>query len=179
MLRKPPYKTTKTAGQYHRIFTTLNCRFDHEKNFSARQVNISAGGAAFLFSGDTKYNFVVGSYIDFIFELDNRLFSTQSVVIRFEIRQDKKKLASISFVDLDEIARKSIDDYIFRMGGYKSHDKQKRKQYLTWYSPELLLQDDTANDSQAAVDNMQAIADSLEYDGDLVDTLLSDIGHFN
>lgn len=36
--------------KFYRIFTTTNFRFGSEKNMSHRQINLSAGGAAFQVS---------------------------------------------------------------------------------------------------------------------------------
>jgi c-di-GMP-binding flagellar brake protein YcgR len=148
----------KDRREYHRIFTDLNCRFDSERKFTSRQINISAGGAAFLVSSDIRTLFIKGAHIDFIFELGGRLFSTQGIVVRSEKREGGKQLASIAFTQLDDMTRKVIDDYIYRLGGYKANDKEKREQYLTWYAPELLLRDGAINDAKTAASNIEAIA---------------------
>jgi c-di-GMP-binding flagellar brake protein YcgR len=127
---------------YYRIFTDIPCRFGREAKMYHRQVNISAGGVAFMVMPEMVDHFVPGEKIPFAFELNQRHFQFDSIVIR---RNDRnfQTMAALQFCDLEPMTQKTIDNMILSLGGYRRDDNDKKREYLAWYAPNMLHQHNT------------------------------------
>lgn len=123
--------------QYHRVLTDVLCRFGREQDMNIRQVNISAGGAAFVVMPEMRNHFQEGDILPFAFELKMRHFEFQSKVIRCS-GDHTKQMAAIQFLEVEDHVRRLIDDMVLALGGYHKDDHDKKREYLGWYAPQML-----------------------------------------
>lgn len=123
--------------EYYRIFTEVACRFGKEAKMYQRQVNISAGGVAFTVMPEAVDHFSDGDILPFAFELNRHHFEFNALVVRHSSR-NFQTLAALKFQDVDEMKRKTLDNMILSLGGYRRNDLDKKREYLAWYAPELL-----------------------------------------
>lgn len=169
--------------QYHRVLTDVLCRFGREQEMHMRQVNISAGGAAFAVMPEMRNHFQEGDILPFAFELKMRHFEFQSKVIRCT-GDHTKQMAAIQFLDVEDHVRRLMDDMVLALGGYHKDDHDKKREYLSWYAPQMLhpkpaTHADTSassssapvqtlpTDSPAPADLPQASAEDIEKFGDM------------
>jgi hypothetical protein len=122
---------------YYRIVTDIPCRFGREAKMYHRQVNISAGGAAFVVMPEMVDHFMQGEKTTFAFELNHRHFQFDCIVIRREDR-NFQTMAAIQFFDIEHSTQKMFDNMILSMGGYRRDDHDKKREYLAWYAPNAL-----------------------------------------
>jgi len=122
---------------YYRIVTDIPCRFGREAKMYHRQVNISAGGAAFVVMPEMADHFMQGEKLSFSFELNHRHLHFDCIVIRREER-NFQTMAAIQFCDLEHSTQKMLDNMILSMGGYQRDDHDKKREYLAWYAPNAL-----------------------------------------
>jgi len=122
---------------YHRIITEVACRFGREHKMHQRQVNISATGIVFVVMPEMAHHFTVGEIIPLGFELNQRHFQFDTIVIR---REENKQhtMAAVRYHNIDPHTIKTLDTIILSMGGYRNDDQDKKHQYLSWYAPHLL-----------------------------------------
>lgn len=122
---------------YYRIFTDIPCRFGRELKMYHRQINISAGGVAFVVMPEMVDHFVQGEKISFAFELNQRHFQFDTIVVR---RSDRnfQTMAALQFHDIEPMTQKTIDNMILSLGGYRRDDHDKKREYLAWYAPNSL-----------------------------------------
>lgn len=119
---------------YHRIVTDIPCRFGRELKMYHRQVNISAGGAAFAVMPEMSDHFMQGEKVTFAFELNQRHFQFNAYVVR-RCEKNHQTMAAIQFCELEASAQKMLDHIILSMGGYLREDHEKKKEYLAFYAP--------------------------------------------
>lgn len=122
---------------YNRIVTDIPCRFGRETKMYHRQVNISAGGAAFVVMPEMVDHFMQGEKISFAFELNHRHFQFDAWVVR-RCDRNFQTMAAIQFCDMESMTQKMLDNIILAMGGYQRDDHDKKREYLAWYAPNAL-----------------------------------------
>ncbi len=122
---------------YYRIVTDIECRFGREAKMYHRQVNISAGGAAFVVMPEMCDHFMQGEKLSFAFELNHRHFQFDCIVVQREDR-NLQTMVGIQFCDLEHSTQKMLDNMILSMGGYRPDDHEKKYEYLSWYAPSAL-----------------------------------------
>jgi hypothetical protein len=119
---------------YHRIVTDIPCRFGRELKMYHRQVNISAGGAAFAVMSEMSDHFTQGEKVSFAFELNQRHFQFHAYVVR-RCEKNNQTMTAIQFCELELTTQKMLDHIILSMGGYQRDDHEKKNEYLAFYAP--------------------------------------------
>ncbi len=165
---------------YHRIITDIPCQFGQEKQFYSRQVNISAGGIAFIVMPEMVEHFTQGERIPLMFELNRQNFHFDTYVVRRTNNSENKTVVALQFLNVDESTQKTLDDMILAMGGYKNNELDKKRKYLEWYAPSALHHNGTSVPEKHDISTLKEAAlehETEDADIEKINDLFKEFGY--
>lgn len=128
---------TVEKRKFYRIFTTTYFKFGPERKMLFRQINISAGGAAFQVTNMYYKALSIGDRISFEIEIMNEHHKLDGEVVRM-VKIDHKNLIAIRYVELPSDIQEALNDQIHSMGGYYRDDVVAKQEYLKRNYPDMI-----------------------------------------
>ena len=117
---------------YHRILINIPCRVGQKARMYQRQVNISAGGVAFIVMAEIADHLIQSKNVNFSFEINQIYFQFDAEVVKRDDRNFKTIIA-LRFVNVDAKTRNTLDGIIDSLGGYLPDELNKKQKYIAAY----------------------------------------------
>jgi hypothetical protein len=114
---------------YHRILINIPCRVGQKARMYQRQVNISAGGVAFIVMAEIADHLIQSKNVNFSFEINQIYFQFDAEVVKRDDRNFKTIIA-LRFVNVDAKTRNTLDGIIDSLGGYLPDELSKKQKYI-------------------------------------------------
>lgn len=123
--------------KFKRIFTRIEYRFASEKQYSDRELNISASGVAIQVESKLFKALSEKDRLSISILLEDRVLNLDGEIVRLEV-SNNKNLVALRFIDVDCETISIIDRYVNDNGGYYADDPIARNEYLIANFPHMV-----------------------------------------